>query len=135
MRELNFLTGRIVDAAFRSHSKLAPGLLESVHEAVLERDLIRQGFHVGSQKPISFEREPETDLLRVRGDGVRERLPGRPRRRERGIVGVKSVATLANVHEKQVLTHLRLLDCRVGLLLNFGAPLMKDGIERIVNRY
>ena len=57
MRELNFLTGRIVDAAFRSHSKLAPGLLESVHEAVLERDLIRQGVHVGSQKPISFEFE------------------------------------------------------------------------------
>lgn len=54
---------------------------------------------------------------------------------DRVVVELKSVEQLAPVHAKQVLTYIRLLDLRVGLLINFGAPLMKDGVKRIVNRY
>ena len=122
--DANAITGSIVSAAVRIHSKLGPGLLESVYETVLARDLIRMGFRVERQKGVCFDFEGlwfddafRIDLL------VQDAV----------VVEVKSVAAIAKVHEKQLLTYIRLLDCRVGLLLNFGAPLLKNGIRRIVN--
>lgn len=126
MAELNAITGHIVDAAFRIHTKLGPGLLESVYETILARDLVNRGFRVERQKSFSFDFEGLwfEDAFRVDlvvADSI--------------IVEVKAVPRLVVVHEKQLFTYLRLLDCRVGLLINFGAPLIKDGIKRIVNRY
>lgn len=124
--ELNETTGAVVGAALRIHRTLGPGLLESVYEKILARDLIRQGYRVERQKAVSFEFEGMSFQNAGRVDLVIERAV---------VVEVKSVARLPTAYEKQLLTYLRLLDCRVGLLLNFGAPLMKDGITRIINGY
>ncbi len=124
MNNINEITGVIVDRAFRIHSKLGPGLLESVYETILSRDLSRAGLEVERQKPISFDFEGLWFENAYRADLVVENAV---------IVEVKSVPALASVHEKQLLTYVRLLDYRVGLLLNFGAPLLKHGIKRVVN--
>lgn len=126
VRDIDEITGEIVDAAYHLHTRLGPGLLESVYEAVLVAQLERRGLWVERQKLVGFEFDGlqfdegfRVDLL-VEG-GV--------------VVELKSVETLAPVHSKQVLTYLRLLDLRVGLLINFGAPTLKEGLHRIVNRY
>lgn len=123
--DLNAITGQVVDTAFRIHTKLGPGLLESVYETILARDLLRRGFRVERQKSFSFEFEGLRFENAFRVDLVVD---------DSVVIEVKSVPKLAAVHEKQLSTYLRLLDHRVGLLINFGAPLIKDGIKRIVNR-
>lgn len=125
VNSIDMLTGNILEAAFRIHTKLGPGLLESVYETVLARDLALKGLAVERQKPISFDFEGLwfEDAFRV--DLLVERTV---------VVEIKSVTALAAAHEKQLLTYLRLLDCRVGLLLNFGAAHLRDGLKRIVNR-
>jgi len=124
MAEINRITGEIVDAAFRLHNRIGPGLLESVYEALLCRSLERKGFRVERQKPVSFEydgmRFDEVCRLDLLVEGV-------------VVVELKSVEKIAPVHHKQILTYLRLMDLPIGLLLNFGAPLMKDGVFRVAN--
>ena len=121
---LNDISGKIVDAAFRIHSKLGPGLLESVYETILARDLAKTGLKVERQKPIAIE----WDGLRF-DEGFRADLIID----DCIVIELKSVETLAPVHSKQLLTYLRLLNYPLGLLINFGAPLIKDGIKRIAN--
>ena len=125
MKELDEITGAIVDASMKIHMELGPGLLESVYEAVLARALEKRGFQVERQKAICFEYDGmvfeegfRTDLL-VEG---------------RVIVELKSVEKLAPVHSKQLLTYLRLMNLPVGLLINFGAVTLKEGLHRIVNQ-
>jgi iron complex transport system substrate-binding protein len=126
MRERDRLTGEIIDAAYRIHTKLGPGLLESVYEAVLARTLEQRGLKVERQKPVSIE----FDGLRF-DEGFRIDLlvDGRV------VVELKSVEQLAPVHSKQLLTYIRLLDLRVGLLINFGAATLKEGVRRVANAY
>jgi GxxExxY protein len=114
-----------VDAAFHIHSKLGPGLLESVYEVILAKELERRGVFIERQKAVPIEFEGLHFEEGFRADLIVERAV---------VVELKSVETLASVHYKQVLTYLRLLDYRLGLLLNFGASLLKDGIKRIVNK-
>lgn len=116
----------VVDTAVQIHRGLGPGLLESVYEVVLANRLRQRGLSVEQQKRvcftfdgIEFDEGLRIDLL-VENDLV---------------VELKPVELLAPVHGKQLLTYLRLLNKQVGLLLNFGAPLMKDGIHRVVNNY
>lgn len=123
-RVLDDITGVVVDAAVRLHKALGPGLLESVYEIVLMRDLQRLGLHVERQMPVSFEYEDLKFCDAFRLDLIVE---------GQVIIEIKSVETLAPVHSKQLLTYLRLMKLPVGLLLNFGAPVMKDGIKRVVN--
>ena len=123
-KPLDDITGEIVDAAFMLHTGLGPGLLESVYETVLARELLRRGLQVERQKPVSFH----YDGLDF-NDGFRVDLMVE----SRVIVEIKSVERLAPVHSKQLLTYLRLLNLPVGLLINFGAPTLKDGLHRIVN--
>lgn len=123
--QLNQVSGQIVDAAFHIHSKLGPGLLESVYEIILAKELERREFFVERQRPVPIEFEGLHFEEGFRADIIVERAI---------IVELKSVETLAPVHSKQLLTYLRLLDYRLGLLINFGAPLLKDGIKRIVNK-
>jgi len=124
--EIDEINGQVVDAAFKVHSGLGPALLESVYELVLARELERRGFTVERQKSLSFEYDglQFDDALRV--DLLIEGCV---------VVELKSVETLAPVHSKQVLTYLRLLNLPVGLLINFGAATMKEGLHRIVNNY
>ena len=124
MNDLNGITGVIVDAAFRIHTTLGPGLMESVYETILARDLARRGLGVERQRTISFDFEGLWFEDACRVDLIVERCVA---------VEIKSTATFLPRHGQQLLTYIRLLDYRVGLLLNFGAPLMKDGIKRVAN--
>ncbi len=114
----------IVDAAFKVHTTLGPGLLESVYEAVLEYELQKRGLRVGRQVPLPVVYE-EVRL----DEGFRIDLLVE----DKVIIELKSVEQVAPVHKKQLLTYLRLADKRLGLLINFGAALIKDGISRVVN--
>jgi GxxExxY protein len=120
----NSLAKEIVDAAYKIHARLGPGLLESVYEVVLAYDLRKRGLTVQRQVPvpiiweeIQFEEGYRLDLI-VNG---------------KVLVEVKSVASIEPVHKKQLLTYLRLMDKRLGILINFNAELIKDGIKRVAN--
>jgi iron complex transport system substrate-binding protein len=124
MRDLDEITGAVIDEALKIHIALGPGLLESVYETVLARALERRKFLVQRQKSISFEYDGLTFDEGFRVDLLVE---------ERVIVELKSVEKLAPVHSKQILTYLRLLNLPVGLLINFGAATLKKGLHRVVN--
>ena len=124
MRELDEITGAIIDSAVKLHRDLGPGLLESVYEVVLARMLERRGFQVERQKSIRFEYDGM-----VFEDGFRTDLLVD----NRVVVELKSVEKLAPVHPKQLLTYIRLMDLPVGLLINFGGETLKEGLRRIVN--
>jgi GxxExxY protein len=126
MRDIDEITGEIVDASYWLHTRLGPGLLESVYEAVLARALEERGLVVERQKSISLEIDGMHFDEGFRADLLVE---------ERVLVELKSVEKLVPVHSKQVLTYLRLLELPVGLLINFGALRLKDGLHRIVNSY
>ncbi|MBN2024878.1 MAG: GxxExxY protein [Pirellulales bacterium] len=126
VKEIDDITGEIVDAAFKLHTGLGPGLLESVYEMVLARELQRRGLMVERQKAVSFEFDGMTFEDGFRVDLLVEGMV---------VVELKSVENLAPVHGIQLLTYLRLLKLPVGLLLNFGAATMKEGLHRIVNNY
>ncbi len=120
----NEVARTIVDAAYQVHTKLGPGLLESVYETVLSYELSQRGLEVARQQPVpivygdlKFEEGFRADLI------VADLV----------LVELKSVEVLAAVHKKQTLTYLKLSGKRLGLLINFGAPLIKDGITRIAN--
>jgi GxxExxY protein len=113
-----------VDASFQIHTKLGPGLLESVYEVVLASTLRRQGLRVERQVPIAIRFEDMVFDEGFRADLLVE---------EKLIIELKSVEQTLPVHRKQVLTYLKLADKRLGLLINFGSALIKDGITRLVN--
>ena len=120
----NEISKIIVDCAYQIHTKLGPGLLESVYESVLARLLERRGLKVERQVtvPIRFE-DLEFDEG-FRADLIVEGMV---------IVELKSLEKTAPVHRKQVITYIRLAGKRLGLLINFGEALIKDGITRLVN--
>ena len=122
----NHITGQIIDAALRIHTRLGPGLFESVYEVTLGYELERRGLRCLKQQalPVVYD-----DVHLARGFRVDLLVE------DRVIVEVKSIDAIAQIHVKQLLTYLRLADKRIGLLLNFGACLMKDGIRRVVNEY
>jgi len=124
MKSENELATIIVDLCFQIHCDLGPGLLESVYERVLEKCLSDKGLSVERQKAILitfndmvFDEGFRADLI------VENKL----------LLELKSVEYLKPVHFKQVLTYIKLMDLNLGLLLNFGDKLMKDGIKRVAN--
>ena len=121
---INDVTGAVVDAALKVHSVLGPGLLESAYEACLAYELRKRGREVTMQfeLPVMYD-EIRIDLgyrvdLLVEGSVV---------------VELKTVSKLLPVHEAQLLSYLKLGDFRAGLLINFHAGRLKDGIKRMVN--
>ena len=120
----NEISKQVVDAAFKIHTTLGPGLLESVYEAVLAYELKQRGLLVVCQQaiPVIYEEvhleEGFRAYLIIEGNVIIE---------------LKSVEAIAPVHKKQVLTYLRLTNLKLGLLINFGEALIKDGITRVVN--
>lgn len=120
----NDLSRVILDAAVRIHTKLGPGLLESVCEAVLAYELNQRGVAVRRQVPVPIRYEELVFEEGFRADLVVE---------DKVIVELKSVEQLAPVHGKQVLAQLRLSGRRLGLLINFGEIHLKNGIERVAN--
>ncbi len=124
MKPTDEITSAIIDASIKIHRELGPGLLESVYESLLARALIKRGFNVDRQKPVSFEYDGEFFNEGLRVDLLVE---------GRVVVELKSVEKLVPVHSKQLLTYLKLLNQPVGLLINFGAPTLKEGLHRVVN--
>src|SRR5437660_11934874 len=115
----NAISKEIVDGAYRIHTTLGPGLLESVYQTVLAYELGRRGLRTVSQQPIPVVYENVRIDTGFRADLVVE---------EKVIVEIKSVESLAPVHKKQLLTYLRLADTRLGLLINFHVALINGGI-------
>lgn len=120
----NEIAAAVVDAAFKIHTTLGPGLLESVYEAVLDFELQRRGLRVARQVGLPVHYEGVKLELGFRIDLIIN---------HKLIVEVKSVEALAPVHKKQLLTYLRLTDLRLGLLINFNVERIKNGIQRVVN--
>ncbi|PAL23235.1 GxxExxY protein [Sphingopyxis sp. GW247-27LB] len=123
-RDIDEVSGDVLDLSLRVHRDLGPGLLESVYETILAGKLAAAGYKVDRQKPIDilfedmrFDAAFRIDLL------VDDRL----------LVEIKSVERLNAAHGKQLLTYLRLTGHSVGLLINFGGATLKEGVRRIVN--
>ncbi len=120
----NELSKVVVDAAFQIHKTLGPGLLETVYQKILAHELRQKGLEVEEEVPLPVVWDDMKMDIGFRVDMyVNRRL----------IVELKSVERVIPVHKKTLLTYLRLADCRLGLLLNFGEELMKTGISRIAN--
>jgi len=120
----NDIAKEVVDAAFHVHVALGAGLLESVYERVLHHELNKMGLHTKSEVSVPIEYDGIQFNEGFRADLIVE---------EKVIIELKSVEHLLPVHHKQLLTYLRLMDKRLGLLINFNEAKIKDGIHRIVN--
>lgn len=123
MTEINQITEQILKCAFKVHSELGPGLLESAYEECLFYELKQAGLNVDKQKAlplvyheVKLDAGYRIDIL-VEGSVV---------------VEIKAVETLNDVHTAQVLTYLKLSKCKVGLLLNFNVASLKNGIKRLI---
>ena len=125
--ELNELSGIIIDAAIEVHRELGPGLLERVYEASLAKELRLRGISSVRQlpQPVIYKGEEledegyKIDLL------VEDSI----------IVELKTVSELLPIHHAQLLTYLRLSEKKLGLLINFHVPLLKNGIKRLVHDF
>ena len=122
----NEITDKVIGCGIKVHTNLGTGLLESSYESCLYYELLKLGLSVERQKPIPLIYEQVKLDCGYRADLVVER---------RIIVEVKSVDALNNIHIMQTLTHLKLSNYRLGLLMNFNVVKLKDGIRRIANRY
>ena len=120
----NRIGSAIVDASIEVHRLLGPGLLESVYESALAHELELRGLSVATQVPIDVGYKGIRFEQGFRADLIVEKLV---------VVELKSVEQVSAAHRKQLQTYLRLADLKLGFLLNFGAPLMKEGIIRAVN--
>jgi GxxExxY protein len=120
----NEIAKEIVDASFEIHTKLGPGLFESVYEEVLFDELDNRGFFLERQVEVPIFWNQKKMRKGFVADLIIE---------ESVIVEIKSVEKLANVHYKQLLTYLKLTDIKLGLLINFNEAYIKNGIKRIVN--
>ncbi len=115
----------VVDAAFFVHKTFGPGLLESVYEACLIKELRYRGLMVESQKVVPVYFRDEKIDLGFRLDLLIE---------NKIIIEVKAIEKTAPVHDAQLLTYMKLMDLRLGYIINFNSPLIKDGIKRMVRR-
>lgn len=119
----NKISGIIVDSALAVHRYYGPGLRESLYEESLILELTERGLLVESQVMLPVHYHARTLKQRLILDLLVEKCV---------IVEIKSVKEILPVHESQLLTYLKITDLRPGLILNFNAPLMKDGIKRII---
>jgi GxxExxY protein len=114
----------VVDQSMKTHKALGPGLLESVYSVILGKKPEDLGYRVEREKALPIELDGMKFEMGFRADLVID---------DCFIVELKSVEKLAPVHGKQSLTYLKLTECRLGLLINFGEAFLKDGIKRIAN--
>jgi len=122
--DLNQLSSRIIGAAIEVHKTLGPGLLESTYEECLCHELGLQGLEYDRQVNLPVRYKDKQLDCGYRIDIIVERLI---------ILELKAVDAILPIHKAQLLTYLKLSNLRLGLLLNFNIPLMRDGIHRIVN--
>ena len=114
----------VVDVAYKIHVQYGPGLLESAYQALMVYELRKRGLKVEDEKPILLVHDGIEMGVGYRADLIVE---------DKVIVELKSVEEVSRLHKKQLKTYLKLADLRLGLLINFGAVLIKDGISRVAN--
>ena len=124
MRDIDAISGDVIDVALRIHRELGPGLLESVYETVLAGKLAEIGYRIDRQKPIDIEFEGTVFTAAFQADLVVD---------NRLLVEIKCVDSLSKAHMKQLQTYLRLTNQPVGLLINFAGATLKEGLKRVVN--
>ncbi len=117
------LTGSILNCAYRVHSKLGPGLLESAYEECLHYELEKTGITAIKQKPMPLIYEEKKMDLGYRIDLLVEGII---------IIEIKSVDAINPVHMAQLMTYMKLAECRIGFLINFNVVSLKDGIKRVI---
>jgi len=122
-QSLEELGRQVVDSAFKVHKELGPGLLESVYETCLARELTKRAIPIGRQVPIPIVYDGETLDAALRLDLLVDELI---------IVEVKAVEKITPLHEAQLLSYLRLSRKKVGFLINFNVKLIRDGLHRLV---
>ena len=119
----NRISGLIIDKALHIHKKLGPGLLESAYEEALIYFLEKEGLFIERQKIIPIKIDDFVIATGFRADIVVENAV---------ICEIKSIAKLVPVHEAQLMTYLKLSGIKIGLLMNFGEYLFKNGLKRII---
>ncbi len=119
----NELTGVIIGAAIEVHRHLGPGLLESAYEECLFHELLSQNIRVERQKPVPVVYKGKKLECGYRMDLL---VDGRV------VVELKSVESLASIHEAIILTYMKLAECKLGLLINFNVEMLKDGVRRFI---
>ena len=122
--KLNDYSKKILDSAFAVHTKLGPGCLESAYETFMIHEIKKRGLQVESQVGLPIICDGISVNVGYRMDILVEKAI---------IVELKSVETILPVHESQIITYLKLSECRIGLLINFKTAHLKDGIKRYVN--
>lgn len=122
--EVNQVSGAVVDAAMKVHSELGPGLMESAYEGCLKHELLKRGLKCLSQVEMPLQYDGVEIDLGYKLDLLVEDVV---------IVELKAVERVLPVHEAQLLSYLKLSGKRVGLLINFNVPHLKNGIKRFVN--
>ena len=120
----NELSRIVFDCALKVHQSLGPGLLESAYEECLLYELKKIGLRVEKQKPLPLIYEEVKLDVGYRIDIIVE---------NKLIIEIKSVEALNDVHFAQLLTYLKLTNCKLGLLINFNVSLIKNGVKRVVN--
>ncbi len=125
-RSVDEISGEVVDAAYKLHTAIGPGLLESAYESLLARSLEKRGLRVERQKLVSFE----FDGQKI-GDGLRIDLLVE----NAVVVEIKAKERLLPVDTKQLVTYLRIMKLQVGLLINFDGATLREGLRRVVNGY
>ena len=125
-QRLDQISHSIIGAAIEVHRHLGPGLLESAYESCLVFELKRLGLKVEVQKPLPVVYKDVKLDCGYRLDLVVE---------DEIIVEIKAIEKLLPIHEAQLLSYLRLAHKKVGLLMNFHVPVLKDGLKRIVNEF
>ena len=122
----NDVTEIIIGSAIKVHKALGPGLLESAYEECLHYELLKTQLKIERQKPLPLIYEEVMLECGYRSDLVVN---------NKVVVEVKSIEALNDIHLAQILTYLKLANCKVGLLINFNVLKLTDGIRRVVNKY
>lgn len=120
----NEIASLILDVCFNVHRQYGPGLFESVYEEIISYELLKKDIHFARQQPIELIHDGVIMNIGFRADLIVE---------DTVLVELKSIAKLEDVHFKQVLTYLKLTKLKLGLLINFNEPLLKNGIKRVAN--
>lgn len=121
----NEISKLVVDLCFKIHKQYGPGLFESVYEEIMCYELIKTGINFTRQQGIPLIHEEIRMEIGFRADIIIE---------NKVIIEIKSTEALADIHYKQVLTYLKLAVIKLGMLINFNVSLIKDGMQRIVNK-
>ncbi len=124
--EINDITSIILEKSIKVHRNLGPGLLESAYKECLVYELLQSGLYIEKEKPLPLVYNDVKLECGYRVDIMVE---------NKVVVEIKAVEILADIHTAQVLTYLKLANCKIGLLINFNVTLLKSGIKRCINKY